>query len=453
MSSSTEIAAIILAAGQGTRMQSTLPKVLHPVAGRSMLGHVLALSDALGTARRVVVVGPDMPIVSEAARKQAPDARIALQANPLGTADAVKAAAAGMAGFTGDVLILYADTPLVQAGTLQAMLALLRKGASAVVLGFRPADPSPYGRLLMSDTGGLHAIIESKDCTPEQDKIGFCNSGVMAVDGAVLFSLLEEVGNTNAKGEFYLTDIIAIARKRGLTCAAIEADADEVLGVNSRVELSQAEVILQNRLRHTAMLNGATLLDPSTVYFSHDTKLGRDVVVGQNVVFGPGVTVADGVQIKPFSHLEGATVAASAEIGPYGRLRPGADVGRGAKIGNFVEVKAARIEEGAKVSHLSYIGDARVGAGANIGAGTITCNYDGFEKHFTDIGAGAFIGSNTCLVAPVKIGDGAYTGSGSVITKDVSADALALVRPQQVEKAGWAARFRARFSGKKSGHG
>ncbi|MGK2873383.1 MAG: bifunctional UDP-N-acetylglucosamine diphosphorylase/glucosamine-1-phosphate N-acetyltransferase GlmU [Alphaproteobacteria bacterium] len=453
MSSSTEIAAIILAAGQGTRMQSSLPKVLHPLAGRSMLGHVLGLSEAIAVARRVVVVGPNMPIVSGAARSHAPDARIALQENQLGTADAVKAAAGEMAGFDGDALILYADTPLVRAETVRAMLSARRSGASVVVLGFRPVDPSPYGRLVMNNADGLDAIIESKDCTAEQRAIGLCNSGVMAVDGAVLFSLLEEVGNNNAKGEYYLTDIVAIARKRGLSCAAIEADADEVLGVNSRVELAQAEAILQNRLRHAAMLNGATLLDPSTVYFSYDTKLGRDVVVGQNVVFGPGVSVADGVQIKPFSHLEGAIVAAGAEIGPYGRLRPGADVGKGARIGNFVEVKAARIEDGAKVSHLSYIGDARVGAGANIGAGTITCNYDGFEKHFTDIGAGAFIGSNTCLVAPVKIGDGAFTGSGSVITQDVSPDALALVRPQQVEKAGWAARFRARFSGKKSGHG
>lgn len=453
MSNTTQLAAIILAAGQGTRMQSNLPKVLHPVAGRSMLGHVLALSETVLASRRVVVVGPNMPIVEEAARKQAPDARIALQVKQQGTADAVKAARSEMDGFSGDVIILYADTPLVRPETLQAMLAARRSGASAVVLGFRPADPSPYGRLVMNAENGLDAIIESKDCTPEQRAIGLCNSGVMAVDGAALFSLLDEVGNKNAKGEYYLTDIIAIARKRGLDCAAIEAEADEVLGVNSRVELSQAEAILQNRLRVAAMLNGATLLDPSTVYFSHDTRLGRDVVVGQNVVFGPGVTVADGAQIKPFSHLEGANVSAAAEIGPYGRLRPGADIGKGAKIGNFVEVKAASIEAGAKVSHLSYIGDARVGAGANVGAGTITCNYDGFEKHFTDIGAGAFIGSNTCLVAPVKVGDGAYTGSGSVITKDVSPDALALVRPQQIEKAGWAARFRARFSGKKSGHG
>lgn len=453
MSNTTQLAAIILAAGQGKRMQSSLPKVLHPVAGRSMLGHVLALSETVSATRRVVVVGPNMPIVEEAARKQAPDARIALQAKQQGTADAVKAARSEMDGFSGDVIILYADTPLVRPETLRAMLAARRSGASAVVLGFRPADPSPYGRLVMNAENGLDAIIESKDCTPEQRAIGLCNSGVMAVDGSVLFSLLDEVGNKNAKGEYYLTDIIAIARKRGLACAAIEAEADEVLGVNSRVELAEAEAILQNRLRVAAMLNGATLLDPSTVYFSHDTKLGRDVVVGQNVVFGPGVTVADGVHIKPFSHLEGAIVASAAEIGPYGRLRPGANIGKGAKIGNFVEVKAASIEAGAKVSHLSYIGDARVGAGANVGAGTITCNYDGFEKHFTDIGAGAFIGSNTCLVAPVKVGDGAYTGSGSVITKDVSPDALALVRPQQIEKAGWAARFRARFSGKKSDHG
>lgn len=453
MSNTTQVAAIILAAGQGTRMRSNLPKVLHPVAGRSMLGHVLALSDALSVSRRVVVVGPNMPVVEEAARKQAADARIALQAKQQGTADAVKAAATEMAGFNGDVLILYADTPLVQSQTLQAMLAARHAGASVVVLGFRPADPSPYGRLVMGAGGDLQAIVEAKDCTAEQRTIGFCNSGVMAVDGAVLFSLLAEVDNKNAKGEYYLTDIIAIARAQGLICAAIEADADEVLGVNSRVELAEAEAILQNRLRRNAMLNGATLLDPSTVYFSHDTQLGRDVVVGQNVVFGPGVKVADGVLIKPFSHLEGASVASGAEVGPYGRLRPGADIGKDAKIGNFVEIKAAKIEAGAKVSHLSYIGDARVGAGANIGAGTITCNYDGYEKHFSDIGAGAFIGSNTCLVAPVKIGDGAYTGSGSVITKDVSPDALALVRPQQVEKAGWAAKFRARFASKKSVHG
>lgn len=438
-------AAIILAAGKGTRMKSAMPKVLHPIAGRAMLSHVLAVTGELACARRVVVVGPEMTAVEDAARAAAADLRIALQQDQLGTGDAVRAARAAMAGFSGDVMILYADTPLVRIETLQAMLKARRGGASVVVLGFSPADPSPYGRLMMNAAGGLEAIIESKDATPQQRAVGFCNSGVMAVDGAVLFSLLDEIGNDNAKGEYYLTDIVAKARARGMQCAAIEADADEVLGVNSRVELAQAEAILQRRLRFQAMLNGATLLDPETVYFSFDTELGRDVVVGQNVVFGPGVSIADGVIVRPFSHLEGAFVAQAAEIGPFGRLRPGANIGKAAKIGNFVEVKAAQIEAGAKVSHLSYIGDARVGAGANVGAGTITCNYDGFEKHFTDIGAGAFIGSNTCLVAPVKIGDGAYTGSGSVITQDVAADALALVRPPQVEKPGWAARFRARL--------
>ena len=452
MTGARPLAVIILAAGEGTRMQSSLPKVLHAIAGRSMLGHVLALSESLSAARRVVVIGPGMDMVREAVHAQAPDAAIAVQERRIGTADAVKAAAVAMAGFAGDVLILYADTPLVREETLRGMLWAREQGASVVVLGFQPADPSPYGRLIMG-SAGLEAIIESKDCTPEQSRIGFCNSGVMAVDGALLFSLLEEVRNHNAKGEYYLTDIVALARSRSHACAAVEAEADEVSGVNNRAELAAAEAVMQNRLRRDAMLNGATLLDPATVYFSYDTKLGRDVVVGQLVVFGPGVRVADGVSIRPFSHLEGASVAGGAEIGPYGRLRPGSEIGKGAKIGNFVEIKATRVEEGAKVNHLSYVGDARVGAGANIGAGTITCNYDGFEKHFTDIGAGAFIGSNTCLVAPVKVGDGGYTGSGSVITKDVSPDALALVRPQQVEKAGWAARFRARFAGRKSGHG
>ncbi len=453
MNSDSTTAAIILAAGMGTRMKSALPKVLHQIAGRSMLGHVLAVTDALAAARRVVVVGPDMQSVEAAARAVASDVVIALQAKQQGTGDAVKAARAGMAGFTGDVLVLYADTPLIRPQSLQALLKARRDGAAVVVLGFRPADPGQYGRLVMRPDGGLGAIVEFKDATEAQRAIGLCNSGVMAVDGRILFDMLAEVRNENANHEYYLTDIVAIARARGLACAVVEADADEVLGVNSRVELAQAEAILQQRLRFDAMLNGATLQDPESVYFSFDTVLGRDVVVGQNVVFGPGVKVSDGAHIKPFSHLEGATVGGGAEIGPYGRLRPGAEIGEDAKIGNFVEIKAARIEDGAKVSHLSYIGDARVGAGANIGAGTITCNYDGFEKHFTDIGAGAFIGSNTSLVAPVKIGDGAYTGSGSVITKDVAADALALVRPPQVEKAGWAARFRAIVRKKKSGHG
>jgi bifunctional UDP-N-acetylglucosamine pyrophosphorylase / glucosamine-1-phosphate N-acetyltransferase len=445
-------AAIILAAGEGTRMQSSLPKVLHAIAGRSMLGHVLALSESLSAERRVVVIGPGMSQVRQAALALAPEAVIAIQEKRLGTADAVKAASGAMEGFAGDVLILYADTPLVREETLHAMLRAREQGASVVVLGFRPANPSAYGRLIMGRMG-LEAIIESKDCTPDQSRIDFCNSGVMAVDGEALFSLLKEVENHNAKGEYYLTDIVALARRRGLVCAAVEADADEVSGVNNRVELAEAEAVLQNRLRRAAMMNGATLLDPSTVYFSYDTRLGRDVVVGQHVVFGPGVTVADGAAIRPFSHLEGAHVAHGAEIGPYGRLRPGTEIGKGAKIGNFVEIKATRVEEGAKVNHLSYVGDARIGAGANIGAGTITCNYDGFEKHFTEIGAGAFIGSNTCLVAPVKVGDGGYTGSGSVITRDVSPDALALVRPPQIEKAGWAARFRSRFAGRKSSHG
>lgn len=436
------IAAIILAAGKGTRMKSDLPKVLHEIAGRSLLGHVLAVTDTLGADRRVVVVGPEMTSVEAAARGASPDSRIAVQAKQMGTADAVIAAREQMRSFAGDVLVLYADTPLIRPETLQAMLEARRGGASVVVLGFTPEDPAEYGRLVLDQSGALDAIVEFKDASAAQKEIRLCNSGVMAIDGAILFDLLDEVDNENANGEYYLTDIVTIARARGLNCAAVNADADEVLGVNSRVELAEAEAILQDRLRRQAMLGGATLRDPDTVYLCHDTKLGRDVVIGQHVVFGPGVTVADGVTIKPFSHLEGATVGGKAEIGPYGRLRPGAEIGDGARIGNFVEIKNAQIEPGAKVNHLSYIGDARIGANANIGAGTITCNYDGFDKHFTDIGEGAFIGSNTCLVAPVCVGDGGYTGSGSVVTEDVAADALAIVRPPQVEKEGWAARFR-----------
>lgn len=437
-----DIAAIILAAGKGTRMKSDLPKVLHQVAGRSMLGHVIQCAHAIGAKRQIVVIGPDMPDVKAAVQAENPDAEIAVQYAQMGTADAVNAARDPLAGFKGDALVLYADTPLLTQPTLEAMLDARRAGAAVVVLGFRPDDPAEYGRLVMGETGDLDAIIEFKECTQAQREIDFCNSGVMAIDGALLFTLLSEVNNDNAKGEYYLTDIVEIARRHGHRCAAVAADPDEVLGVNSRVELAQAEAICQDRMRHAAMINGATLRDPRTTYFSYDTVLGRDVIVGQHVVFGPGVKVADGAIIHPFSHLEGASVGAHADIGPYGRLRPGAEIGPRAKIGNFVEIKKARIEEGAKVNHLSYIGDARVGKAANVGAGTITCNYDGFNKHFTDIGEGAFIGSNSCLVAPVKIGDGAYTGSGAVVTEDVSDDALVIVRPQQVEKPDWAKNFR-----------
>ena len=445
-----DIAAIILAAGKGTRMKSDLPKVLHQIAGRSMLGHVIQCAHEVGASRQIVVIGPDMADVKAAVRSENRDAEIAVQYAQMGTADAVNAARDVLSDFRGDALVLYADTPLLTLPTLQSMLAARNAGAAVVVLGFSPDDPAEYGRLVMGKSGDLDAIIEFKECTAAQREIGFCNSGVMAIDGALLFTLLSEVDNDNAKGEYYLTDIVEIARRHGHRCAAVEADPDEVLGVNSRVELAQAEAICQDRMRHRAMLNGATLRDPKTTYFSFDTVLGRDVIVGQHVVFGPGVKVADSAVIHPFSHLEGADVGTGADIGPYGRLRPGTEVGPHAKIGNFVEIKKARIEEGAKVNHLSYIGDARVGKAANVGAGTITCNYDGFNKHFTDIGAGAFIGSNSCLVAPVKIGDGAYTGSGAVVTEDVADDALAIVRPPQVEKADWARKFRLNHADKKN---
>ena len=370
----------------------------------------------------------------------------AVQERQLGTADAVAAAAHALAGFAGDILILAGDTPLISSETLSALVAARREPPrpGLVVLGMRPADPSAYGRLITGPDGNLDEIVEFRDATPEQRAIGLCNSGIMAVDGARLFALLAEVGDDNSKKEFYLTDIVALARAKGLGRAVVEAPADELLGINSRAELAAAEAILQTRLRQAAMTAGATLLDPASTFFSFDTVLGRDVVVEPNVFFGPGVTVGDNARVRAFSHLEGASLAAGASVGPYARLRPGARIGAGARVGNFVEVKNATLEEGAKASHLSYIGDARIGAGTNIGAGTITCNYDGFDKFHTDIGAGAFIGSNTALVAPVKVGEGAIVGAGSVVTKDVPTNALALARAPQTTKPEWAQRYRKR---------
>jgi bifunctional UDP-N-acetylglucosamine pyrophosphorylase / glucosamine-1-phosphate N-acetyltransferase len=435
------IAAVILAAGKGTRMASDMPKVLHPLAGRPMIGHVLEAVATLKPVRQVVVIGPDMPSLAKAV---AP-IHTAVQQKQLGTADAVKAARATLGDFNGTVLVLYGDTPLLTPATLAAMVAArkARTEPSVVVLGFRPSDPGAYGRLVIGADGRLEAIVEARDATPSERAITLCNSGVMAIDGRHLFLLLDAVGCDNAKGEYYLTDIVKLARGRGLVCRHIEADAHELMGVNSRAELAEAEAQVQTRLRRAAMAAGATLLDPSTVWFSHDTRLGRDVTVGPSVVFGPGVRVGDRVEIRAFSHLEGATVEDDAIVGPFARLRPGARVGKGAHVGNFVEIKNAVLEAGAKANHLSYIGDARVGAAANIGAGTITCNYDGFVKAHTDIGKGAFIGSNTALVAPVSVGDGAIVGAGSVITQDVPADALAVARSAQKNKKGGGAAYRA----------
>ena len=434
-------AAVVLAAGLGTRMKSTRPKVMHPLAGRPMIGHLLATLAEVGLDKIVVVVGPDTPEVAAAV---APHPTV-VQADRLGTGHAVLAARQHLKGFTGDVLVLFGDSPLVRAETLRQMLAARQSAGhpAVVVSGFRPADPGAYGRLIVDGKGGLQAIVEAREATPEQLAVTLCNSGFMAVDGTRLLGLLDRVKNDNAKGEYYLTDIVRIARADGCACAVVEGEEAEFLGINSRAELALAEGRVQAGLRAQAMAGGATLIAPESVHFSYDTKLGRDVTVGPYVVFGPGVTIGDEVEIFSFCHIEAATVAQGARIGPFARLRPGAEIGVEAHIGNFVEIKNARIEAGAKATHLSYIGDARLGAGANIGAGTITCNYDGFFKSHTDIGAHAFIGSNTALVAPVKIADGAIVGAGSVITRDVSADALALTRGPHEEKPGWAARFRA----------
>ncbi|MEK9679773.1 MAG: bifunctional UDP-N-acetylglucosamine diphosphorylase/glucosamine-1-phosphate N-acetyltransferase GlmU [Rhodospirillaceae bacterium] len=438
-------AAIILAAGMGTRMESALPKVMHPVAGRPMVLHVLETAAALSPEKTIVVAGPDMDELATlvATHDLTPD--VALQTERLGTGHAVMAARDALGDFDGTVMVLYGDTPLIEAETLVALRdARTEAGADVAVLGFRPLDPGAYGRLITDEAGELIEIVEARDATEDQLLVDLCNSGVMAIDGAKLGGLLDGLTNDNAKGEYYLTDIIALARANGGRCMVVEGDEEEFLGVNSRAELADAEDLMQNRLRRVALAGGATLIDPATVYFFWDTTLGRDVTVGPNVVFGPGVTVADNVQIKAFSHLEGASVAAGAIIGPFARLRPGATIGEDAQIGNFVEIKNATIAAGAKANHLSYIGDATVGAKANIGAGTITCNYDGYTKSLTEIGAGAFIGSNTALVAPVKVGDGAVTGAGSVITKDVEADALAVTRSEQKAAAGWATKQRDR---------
>lgn len=439
---STRIGAVILAAGKGTRMRSDRHKVLHPIGGQPMIHHLLDTLAELGAAREVLVIGDRRDQLEAALEGR--DVAIAIQEPQLGTGHAVQAARDSLAGFDGTLLVLYGDVPLVSGATMQALIDARAAGPDVVVLGFRPPDPGQYGRLVVNAAGHLDAIVEYKDASEDERAIGLCNSGMMAADAALLFDLLDQVGNDNAAGEYYLTDIVAIARARGLDVGVVEADAQELTGVNSRADLAVLEAIFQTRMRAAAMVAGVTLIDPTTVYFAHDTALGRDVVIEPNVVFGPGVSVADGAVIRAFSHLEGATVDQGATIGPYARLRPGAVIGQGARVGNFVEVKKATLEAGAKANHLSYIGDARVGAAANVGAGTITCNYDGFDKHLTDIGAGAFIGSNTALVAPVKVGDGAIVGAGSVVTRDVPADALGVTRAQQKDVEGWARRFRER---------
>ncbi|USR01186.1 bifunctional UDP-N-acetylglucosamine diphosphorylase/glucosamine-1-phosphate N-acetyltransferase GlmU [Sphingomonas aerolata] len=436
------IAVIILAAGKGTRMKSDLHKVLHPIAGRPMLHHLVASAATLHPARTVVVTGAGREQVERAVAPLG--IATALQAEQLGTGHAVAQARAALAGFEGDVLILYGDVPLVTAATMQRMIDRLHgdDAPAAVVLGFRPADPGAYGRVIADAAGRIDRMVEYKDASDAERAETLCNSGLMAVHSRDLFALLARVGNDNAAGEYYLPDIVMLAAADGRASAAIETGEGEVAGVNSRGELAAVEAAWQATRRAAAMADGATLIAPDTVWFAHDTLLGRDVTIEPNVVFGPGVRVADGAVIHAFSHVEGAVIGEKADVGPFARLRPGADLGAGSRVGNFVEVKKATIGVGAKVNHLSYIGDAEIGARANIGAGTITCNYDGYFKYRTVVGEDAFIGSNSALVAPVTVGRGAIVAAGSVLTRDVDADALALVRPPQVDKPGWAARFR-----------
>ncbi|MGE5260227.1 MAG: bifunctional UDP-N-acetylglucosamine diphosphorylase/glucosamine-1-phosphate N-acetyltransferase GlmU [Actinomycetota bacterium] len=446
--------AIILAAGKGTRLKSAIPKVLHKLAGAPMLAHVLATAHASGIGRLALVVGPGMDDVAKAATAPDQKLQVFIQPEQQGTADAVKAARPAFEDFKGHVLILYGDTPLLRPETLKAVGAELNAGADLVVIGFEAENPTGYGRLLLDERGRLMAIREEKDASDQERALTLCNSGIMGFRSAkTLLGLLARIGKNNAKGEFYLTDAVALASGDKLEARIVLGSGSEVLGVNSRAELAEAEAALQQRLRARIMAEGATLIAPETVFVSHDTKIGKDVLIEPHVIIGQRVTIADGAIIKSFSYMEDARIGEGATVGPFARLRPGADLARGAHIGNFVEIKQSEIAEGAKVNHLTYIGNASVGARANIGAGTITCNYDGFAKHKTEIGAGAFIGSNSSLVAPVKIGEGAYIGSGSVISKDVEADALALSRAPQEERKGWAARARAqRGKAKDSGN-
>jgi len=433
--------AIVLAAGEGTRMRSRLPKVLHQLGGSSLLVHVMKAASAAGTNDLAVVVGPGEEAVTAEARKYAPKAQIFEQRERCGTAHAVLSARKAITRGAEDILVIFGDTPLVQAETLSKLRAALAQGAAVAVLGFEPVRPQGYGRLVMHGRD-LVAIREERDATPEERKITLCNGGLMALAGKHALAILTRIGNANAKGEYYLTDAVAIARDMGLMAVAIETSEDDVRGINTKVQLAEAEALLQQRLRTAALEAGVTMIAPETVFLSADTKLGKDVIIEPNVVFGPGVTVEDGATIKSFSYMEGARIGKDARVGPFARLRPGADLGQNVRIGNFVEVKQAKIEAGAKANHLTYIGDAHVGEGVNVGAGTITCNYDGAGKHRTEIGKGVFIGSNSALVAPVKIGAGAYIGAGTIVTKNVPAGALAIARAKQTVKEGWAKRLR-----------
>ncbi len=418
-------------------MKSARPKVLHEAAGRSLVGHAISAAREAGANRLAAVIGPGRDDVAEEIGKYAPEAQVFVQTERLGTAHAVLAARGALEQPADDILVLFADTPLVRPDTLMRLRAALAEGAAVAVLGFQASDPAGYGRLIV-ENGSLVAIREDKDASADEKKIGFCNAGLMALSGAHALGLLDAVTNANAKREFYLTDVVGLARGAGLRTVALEAGEDEVQGVNTRAQLAAVEATLQQRLRLAAMDGGATMIAPETVFLSADTKIGQDVLIEPNVVFGPGVTVGDGTTIRAYCHFEGAHIGKHVTIGPFARLRPGASLGEHARIGNFVEIKNAVLERDVKVNHLAYVGDSHVGADANIGAGAITCNYDGVRKHRTEIGAGAFIGVNSALVAPVTIGAGAYIATGSVITEDVAADALGIARSRQTVKPGWA---------------
>ena len=437
-------AAIILAAGQGTRMKSALPKVLHEVGGRPMLDWAVAAASAVNAQRIVVVTGVHAPAVSEHAAAALTPSAIAIQDPPLGTAHAVRAAEAALADFEGDVVILYGDAPFVLAPRIEEMFALRASKGGIAILGFEARDPFGYGRLVRAEDGTIARIVEEKDASAEERAFRLCNSGVYCADARVLFQLLAMVKNDNAKREYYLTDIVALGRSAGFATHLVMGEEDETRGVNSKADLAAAEAVFQRRKRAEMMDAGVTLIDPDTVFFSYDTEIAADAVIEPNVFFGKGVRIGAGARVRAFCHFEGATIAEGAEVGPFARLRKGANLGQGVKIGNFVEIKNANFGPKSKASHLSYIGDADIGARANLGAGTITCNYDGFDKYRTTIGEEAFIGSDTSLVAPVTVGARAYTGSGSVITKDVPDGALAVARGKQRDIEGWADAFRAK---------
>jgi bifunctional UDP-N-acetylglucosamine pyrophosphorylase/glucosamine-1-phosphate N-acetyltransferase len=432
---------IVLAAGEGTRMRSSLPKVLHPVAGRPLIAHVLTAAPGGKGDAIAVVVGPDHQAVIDEINRVRPEAKTYVQRERLGTAHAVLAAREAIAAGADDILVAFGDTPLIDGATFARLRTALKDGAALAVLGFRAADPTGYGRLLL-DGDKLVAIREQVDASEAERAVNLCNAGVMAFAGKTALKILDKIGNGNSKGEYYLTDAVGIVRELGLRAAVIETDEDEVRGINTKAQLAEAEQVMQGKLRQAALDAGVTLIAPETVFLAADTTFGKDVIIEPFVVIGPGVVIDDGAVIHSFSNIVGARIGKNASIGPYARLRPGTVLGEGVRIGNFVETKAADLEAGVKVNHLTYIGDTHIGANANIGAGTITCNYDGFDKHRTEIGAGAFVGSNSSLVAPVKIGAGAFIGSGSVITRDVPDDSLAIERSEQTVREGWVKRFR-----------